>query len=108
MAHLYYGETIRGIMQCRYKKVQPEMDRFLQHEDDTGQLIQARAAELYNKLKTLDPDGLGLPAHCLYYYKASHANRLFFSIETSAHLLYKSIRLSGKEPGQTVIMDYGA
>lgn len=84
------------------------MDKFLQHEDDLGRLINDKATELYRRLKQLNADTLGLPAHCLYYYNASHSKRLFFSIETSAHLLYKAIQLTGRNVKGLVVMDYGA
>ena len=76
--------------------------------DQLANLINERAAELHGKLIFLPVENLGLPDHCLYYFKTSHFNRLFFSIETSAHLLYRSITLHGKALSDLVIMDYGA
>jgi 2-polyprenyl-3-methyl-5-hydroxy-6-metoxy-1,4-benzoquinol methylase len=84
------------------------MDKFLLQDDELGKLIQQRATELYGRLKDLDADKLGLPDHCLYYYNASHSKRLFFSIETSAHLLYQAIRMTGKAVSEVIVMDYGA
>lgn len=84
------------------------MDRFLHHKDELGELINANATELYRQLKELDAGRLGLPYHCLYYYNASHSKRLFFSIETSAHLLYNAIKITGKSPHDLIVMDYGA
>lgn len=84
------------------------MDRFLSHDDELGRLLEDRASDLYNRLVSFDIDELGMPPHCLAYFKTSHSKRLFFSIETSAHLLYKAITLSGKKYSEVVIMDYGA
>jgi 2-polyprenyl-3-methyl-5-hydroxy-6-metoxy-1,4-benzoquinol methylase len=84
------------------------MDRFLLQDDNLGRLIQARATELYERLQKIDVANLGMPAHCLDYFKKSHSQRLFFSIETSAHLLYRSIKMSGRQPEEMIIMDYGA
>lgn len=84
------------------------MDRFLAHDDELGKRIQSSAAALYERLHKIDADSLGLPAHCLAYYKSSHSQRLFFSIETSAHLLYRSISMRRAKPEQLVLMDYGA
>lgn len=84
------------------------MDRFLAHDDALGRLIQTRAADLYDRLRSVDVDSLGMPYHCLVYFKTSHSKRLFFSIETSAHLLYRAISMTGKMPGDVVVMDYGA
>jgi hypothetical protein len=84
------------------------MDRFLADVDELSRRIQDGAADLYQRLHSVDVDGLGLPPHCLAYYKASHSQRLFFSIETSAHLLYRSISMRRAQPEQVVLMDYGA
>jgi 2-polyprenyl-3-methyl-5-hydroxy-6-metoxy-1,4-benzoquinol methylase len=84
------------------------VDKFLPHDDELGKLIQTRSGELYERLQKIDADSLGMPPHCLSYFKISHSKRLFFSIETSAHLLYKAITITGKKPEEIVIMDYGA
>jgi 2-polyprenyl-3-methyl-5-hydroxy-6-metoxy-1,4-benzoquinol methylase len=84
------------------------MDRFLSHDDDLGTLINHSAVELYDRMQKINADELGMPEHCLYYFKTSHTKRLFFSIETSAHLLYRSIRMIEKVPADVVLMDYGA
>jgi 2-polyprenyl-3-methyl-5-hydroxy-6-metoxy-1,4-benzoquinol methylase len=84
------------------------MDKFLPHDDELGKVINTAANELYMKMHHLDVDGLGMPEHCLYYFKTSHTKRIFFSIETSAHLLYRSIKLTGKVPAGITLMDYGA
>jgi len=84
------------------------MDKFLPYEDDLGRLINSGATELYLRLTKINADQLGMPEHCLDYFKTSHSKRLFFSTETSAHILYRSIKLTGKVPGEIVLMDYGA
>ena len=84
------------------------MDRFLPHKDELGELLQAKCEELYTLMKTIDVENLGLSAHGVEYFLGSHYKRLFFSIQTSAHLLYNSIKLTQKEVKDIVIMDYGA
>src|SRR5688572_4787838 len=84
------------------------MDKFLPHQDELGLLIQQGASDLYERMNKVDADTLGLPYHCLHYFKTSHSKRLFFSIETSAHLLYRAIRLTGKPVRELTLMDYGA
>jgi 2-polyprenyl-3-methyl-5-hydroxy-6-metoxy-1,4-benzoquinol methylase len=84
------------------------MEIFLPQKDELSINIQQNAADLLKRLKALPVETLGLPYHCLEYFKSSHFKRLFFSIETSAHLLYRSISLTGKPVNQIVIMDYGA
>jgi 2-polyprenyl-3-methyl-5-hydroxy-6-metoxy-1,4-benzoquinol methylase len=83
-------------------------DRFLPQHDQLADLINGQAHELYKKLFTLPVERLGLPEHCLLYFRTSHFNRLFFSIETSARLLYNSISLLNKPVTDLAIMDYGA
>lgn len=84
------------------------MDSFIKAQDKLSGRLQQCSEELYSKLHQLQVDELGMPESCLTYFKGSHFKRLFFSIQTSAHLLYKAISLTGKEPEQIVIMDYGA
>ncbi|MBL7700260.1 MAG: hypothetical protein JNK79_18995 [Chitinophagaceae bacterium] len=84
------------------------MDRFLVYEDDLGLRINSASQELFSRLSKVDVEELGMPEHCLYYFKVSHSKRLFFSIETSAHILYRSINMTGKLTGDIVLMDYGA
>lgn len=84
------------------------MDRFLPKQDELTELIQEQATQLYNRLNVLNIDSLKLPYHCQEYFKSSHSTRLFFSIETSAHLLYRAIRMSGKPVSEIILMDYGA
>lgn len=84
------------------------MDQFLQQKDELAARINTAALLLHEKLQKLDPDSLGMPEYCLNYYKVSHSGRLFFSIETSASLLYRSFRLIDKTPEEAVVMDYGA
>lgn len=84
------------------------MERFLPYDDDLARFINSTAEELYNRLKKVDAGKLGMPEHCFAYFNSSHSKRLFFSTETSAHILYRSIKLTGKAPGELIIMDYGA
>ena len=83
-------------------------DRYLPQQDQLANLINEQASALHSKLISLPVETLGLPDHCLYYFKTSHFNRLFFSIETSAHLLYKSVGMQRKAVSRLVVMDYGA
>ena len=84
------------------------MDRFLPHKDKLGELLQAKAEQLSILMHSIDIESLGLTEHGKKYFLGSHFKRMFFSIQTSAHLLYNSINLSKKEVKDIVIMDYGA
>lgn len=84
------------------------MGTYLKETDSLARHINDAAAKLHSLLQQLDVDSLGMPENCLIYFKGSHFKRLHFSIETSAHLLYRSIKHAGKNPQESVIMDYGA
>ena len=84
------------------------MDRFIPHNDPLGQLLQTESEKLFGLMQTINVENLGLSEHGVEYFLGSHYKRIFFSIQTSAHLLYNSITLSKKRVGEVVIMDYGA
>ena len=84
------------------------MDRFLPDHDALAEHIDQKAAELYQALKGIDADQLNMPYHCREYFKSSHTTRLFFSVETSAHILYRSLKMNGQKPQDCIFMDYGA
>jgi hypothetical protein len=87
---------------------QTKMDKFLPYEDDLARLINTAATDLYNRLMNIDANKLGMPDHCLAYFSSSHIKRLFFSTETSAHILYRATQLTRKPPADIILMDYGA
>ena len=84
------------------------MDRFLPHTDELGELLQAQSEKLLALMQTINVEALGLSEHGVVYFMGSHYKRLFFSIQTSANLLYNSITISKKKVEDVVIMDYGA
>ena len=67
-----------------------------------------QSEKLLALMQTINVDTIGLSAHGKEYFTGSHFKRLFFSIQTSAHLLYNSITLTKKDVKDIVIMDYGA
>lgn len=84
------------------------MDNFLQVNDKLSKQINDQAVELYSRIRSLDIDALPIPENCRWYLGASHLSRLFFSIQTSAHLLYRAIVKKRKPISEVVLMDYGA
>ena len=84
------------------------MANFLPVRDDLSGAIAEKAKLLYELLLQVRVDELGLPYHCLAYFKGSHYKRLYFSIETSAHLLYRAIVAVNKPVKEITLMDYGA
>lgn len=75
--------------------------------DELSRLIQEKAAVLYRKLADVQVKELGLPPLPEKYYNQHHNHRLFFSIQTAAELLYRSIKLKGKPVQELILMDYG-
>jgi len=84
------------------------MDIFLPETDDLSRRLNSNANDLLKRLQSLDVDSLQLPFYCQEYFKSSHSTRLFFSIQTSARLLYRACQFCDKKPGDICIMDYGA
>jgi len=83
-------------------------ERFLPYTDELAERIQAQCTTLFRLMQSIKVKEIGLSEHGVQYFLGSHYKRLFFSIETSAHLLYHSIRCTGKNTEDIVIMDYGA
>jgi 2-polyprenyl-3-methyl-5-hydroxy-6-metoxy-1,4-benzoquinol methylase len=84
------------------------MQKFLPQQDELAASINSKAEVLYRQLRAIQIEDLQLAPHFMEYFKTSHFKRLFFSIETSAHLLYRAIRLRSKPASEIAIMDYGA
>jgi 2-polyprenyl-3-methyl-5-hydroxy-6-metoxy-1,4-benzoquinol methylase len=84
------------------------MDHFVKPVDSLSKLIDEKATELYHKLADLPVTELGFPEMALSYYQSHHHERLFFSVQTAAELLYRSILMKNKPLEELIIMDYGA
>ncbi|HSB94763.1 MAG TPA: hypothetical protein VLC28_16680 [Flavitalea sp.] len=84
------------------------MEIFLPETDDLSRRLNSNANDLLKRLQSLDVDALKLPYYCQEYFKSSHSTRLFFSIQTSARLLYRACQFCEKKPADICIMDYGA
>src|SRR5688572_21230657 len=84
------------------------MDNFISPDDPLAALINDKGKVLYARLKELPVHELGMPPQCLNYFLKSHHHRLFFSVETSAQLLYRSLKKYENGPTGVVVMDYGA
>jgi 2-polyprenyl-3-methyl-5-hydroxy-6-metoxy-1,4-benzoquinol methylase len=84
------------------------MDYFVKPVDNLSRLINEKAEKLYLSLKELPLEHLDLSELSKSYFKGCHQQRNFFSVQTAAELLYRSIILKGKPVEETIIMDYGA
>lgn len=83
------------------------MDHFIKPVDELSRLIETQAQVLYHKMSDLPVKELGMSPETLRYYIKSHDNRKFFSVQTAAELLYRSISHIKKSVVELVIMDYG-
>lgn len=84
------------------------MDKFLKQGDELALLIETQAQILYRKISELPINNMNLPEIPLEYYSGKHNDRKFFSVQTAAELLYRSIKLSKKTVSEIIVMDYGA
>src|ERR1700744_5660791 len=84
------------------------MDYFIKPVDSLSRLINDNAEKLYQKLESLPLEQLKLSKLTEAYYRACHDKRKFFSVQTAAELLYRSITLKGKALEEVIVMDYGA
>lgn len=84
------------------------MDNFIKPIDDLSALIDEQAQILYQKLFSLPVHELNFAPVPLNYYLARHHERKFFSVQTAAEMLYRSIKLKGKPVAELTIMEYGA
>ncbi len=84
------------------------MDNFIKPVDDLSRLIEEKSQILYRKIQSLPVQELGLPEVPLKYYLTCHDKRKFFSVQTAAEILYRSIKHKGKPLSELVVMDYGA
>jgi len=84
------------------------MDNFLKPVDALSTLIEEKAQLLYKKIFDLPVKDLGFADFPLQYYITCHDKRKFFSVQTAAEILYRSIKHKGKAVEELVVMDYGA
>jgi 2-polyprenyl-3-methyl-5-hydroxy-6-metoxy-1,4-benzoquinol methylase len=83
--------------------------RFLQYTDDTARLINDRANHLYRKLCVLDICNTEIDEFGKYYFNSHHGGkRLFFSVQSSAQIIYHSVKKLGRPVNELNFIDYGA
>jgi 2-polyprenyl-3-methyl-5-hydroxy-6-metoxy-1,4-benzoquinol methylase len=82
---------------------------FLVSNASLGILINDKSNELFVALKNLDCSPLDKSDQYIDYFLNHHLNeRLFFSIQNSAHILYGAVKQSGKPLHEISAIDYGA
>ena len=82
---------------------------FIEPVDDTARLINERANQIYQQLEALDISNLAIDDFGKHYFCSHHAgNRLFFSIQSSADIIYNSVKLLNRNISDSSFIDYGA
>jgi 2-polyprenyl-3-methyl-5-hydroxy-6-metoxy-1,4-benzoquinol methylase len=82
---------------------------FLKGNDALAVAINLQAVELFMLLQNFDAASLEIDNHFKDYFIQHHlGRRLYFSIQNSAHIIYESVKMTGKEVPQISLADYGA
>lgn len=82
---------------------------FIHHDDALGRLLNEKANELFLQLRSFDVQQSGISDFGKHYFSAHHTGgRLFFSIESSASIIYDSVKKVNKDLADTSFTDYGA
>jgi len=88
---------------------QDNMLDFINVKDDLAGIINQKANVLFALLKNFDPSNINTEEEFKNYFINHHlGHRLFFSIQNSAHILYQSVKKTGKPVNEINIVDYGA
>ncbi len=82
---------------------------FIVPDDETAELINEKANQLYQKLLVLDISDTEINTFGKYYFNNHHTgHRLIFSIASSAHIIYASVKKNKKPISEINFIDYGA
>ena len=82
---------------------------FLKGGDSVAILINKKANSLFLLLQNFEAGSLNIEAGLKDYFINHHlGKRLFFSIQNSAHIIYQSVKKTGKAIEEINIVDYGA
>lgn len=82
---------------------------FLKENNSLAILINQKASELFLTLQNFDASSLDIADTFKEYFVNHHlGKRLLFSVQNSAHILYQSVKKTGKEIEDISITDYGA
>jgi len=82
---------------------------FITQVDDVARVINEKANLLYRQLLALDVSDTDIDEFGKYYFNQHHAGkRLMFSIESSADIIYQSVKLTDKKINENTFIDYGA
>lgn len=83
--------------------------KFLHSDDPLAVLINDKANDLLILLQNFDNSSLEINEGLKDYFINHHlGRRLYFSLENSAHIIYHSIKKTGKQIEDINLVDYGA
>jgi 2-polyprenyl-3-methyl-5-hydroxy-6-metoxy-1,4-benzoquinol methylase len=83
--------------------------KFLLANDSLAIAINGKANELYYSLQQFDTNSIVVDeVYKDYFIKHHLGKRLFFSLQNSAHILYESVKKTGKPVHELSAIDYGA
>jgi hypothetical protein len=86
-----------------------QQHKFIDITDDTARLINDRANHLYEKLALLNFRDIDIDDFGKYYFTNHHTGtRLFFSVQSSADIIYRSVKKTNKSIPELSFIDYGA
>jgi 2-polyprenyl-3-methyl-5-hydroxy-6-metoxy-1,4-benzoquinol methylase len=84
-------------------------ETFLAHSDELGIFINKQARSLYDSLRATAKLQAGSNDPFIDYFSRHHlGHRLFFSIQSSAHILYEAVKRCPKPLKEINAIDYGA
>ena len=82
---------------------------FIKYNDELARLINKKANDLWQKLAVLDISDSNIDDFGKTYFIKHHTgNRLFFSVQSSADIIYQSVKKINKPLSEIVFIDYGA
>lgn len=82
---------------------------FIKPQDELAKLINEKANVIYHQLKSLNIDELDFDEFGKYYFGNHHVGRrLFFSMQSSADIIYRSVKRINKPLSSISLLDYGA
>ena len=83
--------------------------KFINQDDALAELINKEANQLYRNIAGLDMSSLDFDDFGNHYFATHHTGRrLFFSIKSSADIIYQSVKRSERQVDELSFMDYGA
>ena len=84
------------------------MYSFISHQDELGKSINTACQNLFTQIQALNIEALPFEPFFRQYFIKCHLTRPYFSLKTSAKLLYEGITATGKHYKDVIVMDYGA